>query len=234
MAALSRCCSLLFLLLAFFVTTHHAQAQIAVTAGPDSSQVAEPRQETAADSARKTEILFGRRVTRPTKAAFFAIIPGGGQFYNKKYWKVPLAVGLIGGTVAMEVYSQTQFHRYVQQKEFFAKRNITGNTRLTDAQFEESPGSRAPALVNGRTPNYTERSVIIFRRYRDQFIAYSAVAYGLTVLDALVDAHLKDFDISDDLSLNVEPTMLRTPMVAAAPGMSLTFSLTSTRSFPRK
>ncbi|QNE40194.1 hypothetical protein F1C16_11800 [Hymenobacter sp. NBH84] len=234
MSTLFRYWSLSLLLLTFLVTAHQAQAQIAVTAGPDSSQVAEPRQETVADSLRKTEMLFGRRVTRPTKAAVWAIIPGGGQFYNKKYWKVPLAVGLIGGVVAMEVYSQTQFHRYVEQKNFFLKRNITGTTRLTDAQFAESPGSRDPELVNGRTPFGTERSIIRFRRYRDQFIAYSAVAYGLTVLDALVDAHLKDFDISDDLSLNVEPAMLRTPMVAAAPGVSLTFSLTSTRSFPRK
>jgi len=230
MSTLFRCWSLL-LLLAFFVTTHRAQAQIAVTAGPDSSQVAEPRQETAADSARKTEILFGRRVTRPTKAAFYAIIPGGGQFYNKKYWKVPLAVGLIGGVVAMEVYSQTQFHRYVEQKQYLEDIGATGSTRITDAQLEASPHKD---LLNGTTLYGATRSVIIFRRYRDQFLAYSAIAYGLTVLDALVDAHLKDFDISDDLSLNIEPTMLRTPMVAAAPGMSLTFSLTSTRSSSRK
>ncbi|MBO3271931.1 MULTISPECIES: DUF5683 domain-containing protein [Hymenobacter] len=231
MSTLFRYWSLSLLLLTFLVTAHQAQAQIAVTAGPDSSQVAEPRQETVADSLRKTEMLFGRRVTRPTKAAVWAIIPGGGQAYNRKYWKIPLAVGLIGGVVAMEVYSQTQFHRYVEQRKYLDKIGATGSTKITVAQLNASP---YPKLVNGATFYGTERSIIRFRRYRDQFIAYSAVAYGLTVLDALVDAHLKDFDISDDLSLNVEPAMLRTPMVAAAPGVSLTFSLTSTRSFPRK
>ena len=231
MSILFRCWSPLLLLLAFFVTTHRAQAQIAVTAGSDSSQVAEPRQETAADSARKTEILFGRRVTRPTKAAFFAIIPGGGQFYNKKYWKVPLAVGLIGGTVAAEVYFQTYFHQYAEQYKYLRAAGATGTNAVSQTILTGSP---YPNLLNGKTLYGSQRSVIRFRRYRDQFIAYSAVAYGLTVLDALVDAHLKDFDISDDLSLNVEPTLLRTPMVAAAPGMALTFSLTSTRSSSRK
>lgn len=229
MSTLFRCWSLL-LLLAALVTTHRTQAQIAVTAGPDSSQVAEPRQETAADSARKTEILFGRRVTRPTKAAVWAIIPGGGQAYNRKYWKIPLAVGLIGGTVAAEVYFQTYFHRYVAQYQYLQEKGATGTTVVNQAILDASPH---PELLNGKTLYGSQRSVIRFRRYRDQFLAYSAVAYGLTVLDALVDAHLKDFDISDDLSLNIKPTLSRTPMVAAAPGMSLTFSLTSTRSSRR-
>ncbi|UOR05926.1 DUF5683 domain-containing protein [Hymenobacter aerilatus] len=212
-------CWLLLLLLAFLGSLQQAYAQIAVTAGADSSQVAEPRQETAADSARKTEILFGRRVTRPTKAAVWAIIPGGGQFYNKKYWKVPLAVGLIGGVVAAEVFYQIRYKRYVEQYNF-----------LSDSGVAALPRSPYPNLNAGNTVAGAQRGVIFYRRYRDQFLAYSAIAYGLTVLDALVDAHLKDFDISDDLSLNIEPTMLRTPMVAAAPGVSLTFSLTSTRS----
>ena len=58
--------------------------------------------------------------------------------------------------------------------------------------------------------------MVFYRGNRDIFYLYIGLAYGLQVVDALVDAHLQDFDVSDDLSLNWQPTLLRVPGQASA------------------
>lgn len=58
------------------------------------------------------------------------------------------------------------------------------------------------------------------------WIAYSAVAYTLNIVDALVDAHLRDFDISDDLSVHWQPHLLRVPTAPLTPGVAVSFTLT--------
>ncbi|MBX0292969.1 hypothetical protein K3G63_21175 [Hymenobacter sp. HSC-4F20] len=192
---------------------HRPLSAQTVTVGPDSARVATP---TVSDSLRRTERLFGKRVTRPQKAALLALmLPGAGQIYNHRYWKLPLVYGAIGGTGYGLYFYQKAFKEYKQGK----------------AELANLPAGTSPSILSGprvrleTSAANVEAGLVGYRRYRDTFIAYTAVAYGITILDALVDAHLRDFDISDDLALRLEPALLPTATPLPGTGLALTLHL---------
>ena len=159
------------------------------------------RKEAAADSARRTERLFGLRLTRPGKAALLAAVaPGGGQIYNRSWWKLPLVYGSLGAIGYAEYYSQQGFNEYVKAINAYD----AGELKLGNPDL----GPRA-RLETSR--NALDRGVVFYRGNRDLFLLYFGLAYGLQIVDALVDAHLKSFDVSDDLSLHWEPALLPVP-----------------------
>jgi len=170
----------------------------------------EKRALAAADSAKRTERLFGFRVTRPQKAGFLAIIPGAGQIYNRKYWKLPIVYGMVGG-LGYWVWFQQRYYGYYRD----AKRDPTS---IADIQDED-----ARRYIATLTPNNIENQLQGYRSYRDLAVLISALGYSLTILDAVVDAHLHDFDVSDNLSLNWQPGLVPVPGQAAfTPGLTLT------------
>ncbi|PJJ48036.1 DUF5683 domain-containing protein [Hymenobacter chitinivorans] len=188
-----------------------ARAQV-VTAGPDSAVVSTPP---VTDASRRTAKLFGIAMTEPSKAGLLAVmLPGAGQIYNRKFWKLPLVYGAIGGTLYGEFFYQSRYKEYL--------------TALDDFANKRKPSGPNAAQI--RDSSYAVRGLRVYRTQRDVFIAYSALAYSLTVLDAVVDAHLKDFDISDDLGLQWQPTLIWMPTAAVTPGLSLTLTLNNTRS----
>ncbi|GAA3998881.1 hypothetical protein GCM10022408_07250 [Hymenobacter fastidiosus] len=191
-----------------------ARAQAVMTAGPDSTQVTTTA---VTDSSRRTEQLFGFRMTRPAKAGLLsALLPGTGQIYNRKYWKLPLVYGAVGGTIYGEIYYQRLY------KEFkTAYAGLLQNPKIAPSGPNKD--------VIGMDSSIAYRGIVANRRPRDQFYFYIGVAYALNILDAVVDAHLRDFDISDDLSLHWEPSMLWVPTALPAPGITLTLNLTSRR-----
>ena len=159
------------------------------------------RKEAAADSARRTERLFGLRLTRPGKAALLAAVaPGAGQVYNRSWWKLPLVYGALGGIGYAEYYSQKGFKEYVTAINAYD----AGELKLGDPRL----GARASRETSR---NALDRGVVFYRGNRDLFLLYFGLAYGLQVVDALVDAHLKSFDVSDDLSVHWEPALLPVP-----------------------
>lgn len=181
-----------------------------VTEGPDSATVSQPT--VVPDSVRRTAKLFGVRMTKPSKAGFLSLmVPGLGQVYNHSWWKIPLALGAVGGTVYGEIYYQTRYRIFAD-----AYNIRTDNDPETIDSHE---------LTQGLPLTTVERGVIVYRRQRDTFLFYIALAHGAQILDAIVDAHLSEFDISDDLSLRWEPTMLRMPTAAATPGLGITLTL---------
>jgi len=145
-------------------------------------------------------------VHSPRKAAIYsAVLPGLGQAYNKKYWKVPLVyVGF--GTLGY--FIDWNNDRYDLSKR--AYRDLTDNDPNTTAYLQlkniqyydlDNPTSVAnlkQALV---------RSQDYFRRNRDLLIITTAAFWGLNVIDASVDAHFFGWDISDDLTLNWQPSL---------------------------
>jgi hypothetical protein len=174
----------------------------------------------AADSAKRTEHMFrafgypGIRLTRPGKAALLAaILPGAGQIYNRRWWKLPLVYGALGGVIYGEYFYQKGY------REFADAYNIVTNDPKK-LQSTVYLGSRA-ALV--KTVDGLNSNVVFFRGYRDIFYLYIGLAYGLQIVDAVVDAHLKNFDVSDDLSLHWEPTLMAIPgqpmALPTAPGL---------------
>ncbi|HEX8428264.1 DUF5683 domain-containing protein [Hymenobacter sp.] len=191
----------------------HAQATpptrtTVVTVGPDSTQVSTP---VVPDSVRRTARLFGLKMTRPAKAGLLsALLPGAGQIYNRRWWKLPLVYGAVGGTIYGELFYQNYYKICVEAKR---KRNDGDPDTVDDNE-----------LTREATPSQIDRGINEYRRQRDTFVAYVALAYSVQILDAVVDAHLRDFDISDDLSLRWDPTMLRMPTAAATPGIGLTLT----------
>ena len=178
------------------------------------------RQKAAVDSARRTEHLFrafgyeGIRLTRPGKAALLsALLPGAGQLYNGRWWKLPLVFGAVGGTIYGEYFYQKGYREYADAYNNITQAKNKPGTNIPYALHDEILGSRAK-LVN--TTAGLNQGVIAYRGQRDIFYLYIGIAYGLQIVDALVDAHLQNFDVSDDLSLHWEPALLPTPGQPAA------------------
>jgi hypothetical protein len=138
-----------------------------------------------------------KHVHSPTKALLWSIIPGGGQIYNRKWWKLPIIyAGLsVGGYFIVTQAMKTQIY----SNEFF---------------FREYG---ATEYYNPDLQNYSSKENIVsmrnyYRRNMEIAIGISAIFYALNLIDALVDAHLYDFDISDDLSLRVLPFATTLPV----------------------
>ena len=157
------------------------------------SKVAEPVKDKKVDSVLK--------VHSPRKAIIrSAIIPGWGQIYNKKYWKLPLVYGALGGTAYVffdniKIYKDSRFAYKAKYK--------------ASLPFDQGRDSTDYFKIK---PEYVIYSLESLRANRDQFrkyIDYSVLFFvffwGLNVVDAAVDAHLKSFDVSPDLSLMIKP-----------------------------
>ncbi|MBX2917099.1 MAG: hypothetical protein KF856_17650 [Cyclobacteriaceae bacterium] len=142
----------------------------------------------------------------PRKALLFsAIMPGAGQLYNKKYWKMPLVYGGFTITTVVVVFWDDQHRKY--RNELFGVLN-SGGTGLS---------------ASGLNTDQLRRAIDISRRQRDFFILLSGVWYLLQMVDAHVDAHLKEFQLNPKLQVKWEPHLENTMMLGRQAGFSLTF-----------
>lgn len=122
---------------------------------------------------------------RPSKAAFYsAILPGGGQFYNKKYWKIPIVWGAIGTGVYFYIRNDRQFDRYRDAY----KRRLAG---FTDDEFFGVVSD--DGLIRAQQQ---------FRRNKEVSLLVTIGLYALNIIDANVDAHLLQFNVDENLSLS--------------------------------
>jgi hypothetical protein len=143
----------------------------------------------------------------PRKATIFAIaFPGGGQIYNRDYWKLPLVYGAFGGAVYAIRWNTLRYNDFLTgYKAFFDL--TTGNPR-TDI-------TTVPVYLRDReetrdlTLDQVRRGRTAYRRYRDYAYVISVGVYALAAVEANVAAHLKTFDISEDLTLRVEPSLFQ-------------------------
>ena len=141
----------------------------------------------------------------PKRALWLAlVIPGGGQIYNRKYWKLPIVYGgLIGCLYAMN-WNNTMYKDYSQ-----AFIDLSDNDPGTQSynQFLHLGVQITPANED-RYKDIFKKRRDKFRRWRDLSFFVLVGVYALSVIDAYVDAELSEFDISDDLSLRIEPTIM--------------------------
>ncbi|RYY19164.1 MAG: hypothetical protein EOO04_22570 [Chitinophagaceae bacterium] len=152
----------------------------------------------------------------PRKAAIrSALVPGLGQIYNRKYWKLPLVYAAVGIPAYLIYYNKQWYDRARYALSVASNPPIDTPTLMT-----VHPELRAITAA---------RSVNSLRNYRDEFrknmdysILITILAWGLNVIDATVDAHLKDFDVSDEISMRVKPVIMTG---TRTPGLSLVFSL---------
>jgi len=138
-----------------------------------------------------------------------AIVPGAGQIYNKSYWKLPIVYGAFMGCG----YAITWTHgRYSNYKTAYLDlyTDIQNGTVVEDpvkTYIAVLPDGYSLSQVGGASTwlNTLKNRQSIMRRYRDYSILATVIVYALSLIDAYVDAQLFDYDISPDLTLNVEP-----------------------------
>ena len=141
----------------------------------------------------------------PKRALWLAVVlPGAGQIYNRKYWKLPIVYGGFVGCIYAMQWNNQMYHDYSQ-----AYIDLVDNDPSTQSynqflhlgtEINSSNAERYKSLFKKRKDYY--------RRYRDLSFFILVGVYGLSIIDAYVDASLSEFDISDDLSLRVEPTVI--------------------------
>lgn len=124
----------------------------------------------------------------PKKAGLYsAILPGAGQLYNKQYWKIPLIYAGAGVAVYFFVDNQKQYRKYRR------------------AYISRIDNDLSNDLEKNYSPDQLKTLQDEYKKWLDMTGLFTAVGYTLQVLDAVVFAHLKDFDISHDISLRMQP-----------------------------
>ncbi len=138
----------------------------------------------------------------PTKALLWAIVPSGGQIYNRKYWKIPIVYAGAAALTYAIWWNGSYYNKYLK-------------AYVSLADDDPSTNFFVEMLPTGQTAETVDRTWFLsalntkqlnYRRNRDLAIIGAVAFYGLTFLDAYVDAQLYDFDISPDLSLRIKPS----------------------------
>ena len=146
-------------------------------------------------------------VPKPTKALWLSLVlPGAGQIYNRKYWKLPNIYGGFLGCAYALTWNQMMYRDYSQ-----AYLDIMDDDPNTKSYLDMLPPRYD---ITGREDQFKKifkRKKDFYRRYRDLSAFCFIGVYLLSVVDAYVDAQLSEFDISPDLSMKVEPAVIGTP-----------------------
>ncbi len=162
----------------------------------------------------------------PKRAMWLAVIlPGAGQIYNHKYWKLPIIYGGFVGSIYAMQWNNQMYHDYSQ-----AYLDIMDSDPTTQSynQFLHL-GNQITSANESRYKTLFKKRKDYFRRYRDLSFFVLIGVYALSVIDAYVDASLSEFDISKDLSMKVSPTVINDrlghhPIKSNALGMQCSIS----------
>lgn len=140
------------------------------------------------------------------------MVPGWGQIENKQIWKVPIVYALFAGVGAYTIFLNNQYKDY--------RAAFYNSNQDEDNDFRFGPTPERLQNVSGAQLQSQRNS---FRNQRDFMFVVMGLAYGLNALDAYIFAHMRSFDVSDDLSANtkIEPTILH----EGTPGIRVTLTL---------
>ena len=143
----------------------------------------------------------------PSKAALLSLVPGGGQIYNKSYWKVPI---IYGGLILMTGFAVKNHNKFVDYKDESINR------------FNNDTTINFPELTDTQVLDYKD----YYERERNLNILIGLGVYVLNIVDATVDAYFFEYDISEDLTLRAEP-FIRPPNynITTLPTAGLTLTL---------
>jgi hypothetical protein len=141
-------------------------------------------------------------------------IPGWGQVINDQVWKVPVIYGILGGLGYYSVYLTKKYHDYRA-----AYYNLNPDNPNNDMRFGPTPSY----INQNADPRQIRNARNTFRNRRDLVYVGIVVAYGLNIIDAFVFAHMRSFDVSDDLSMR--PSLKPNIMAHSTPGVTLSIDL---------
>ena len=137
----------------------------------------------------------------PAKAAFFsAVLPGLGQAYNKKYWKIPMVYAALGSSLYGYLNSQSA---YTEFRNAFKSRRAGF---MTDKYYDLNNSGLVPGSPD-ISDSSLQKAQELAQDNRDLALVVTIGIYALNIIDANVDAHLKQFNVSQDLSFRWSPTL---------------------------
>lgn len=162
---------------------------VPVASGKEDS-LANSRQQVGAVQADTVHATFSVSITPQKTALYSAVIPGLGQIYNRHYWKLPIIYAGVGVAVYFIYDNSTNYNKY---------------RRMYSGYLSNDAAALADMEQSNLSPEYVKYLQDYHRRYLDITVLVTALGYTLQVLDAAIFAHLKGFDMSEDISLKVQP-----------------------------
>ena len=147
----------------------------------------------------------GGKWPNPAKATVYSILlPGLGQLYNGEFWKVPLYLGFMAGSIHFYVENSVQYKRW----------------KWIHNQATADDVTERPPIAGDTAKHYRD----VYRRYRDYSVLAILLSYVVQVVDANVFAYMQDFEVGDDISMQFTPSVIST-QYASAPALGVSFGL---------
>jgi hypothetical protein len=180
----------------------------------------------AQDSLSVTRPVKHKFQPQPLKATMMAVVlPGLGQIYNRKYWKIPLVYAGFGSMAYFISFNSTNYTKYVQATQDFIDQNPATN------RFKTVPGLENIDPATTSLQNYNNykdqlyRRIDYYKRYRDLSYIGIAAWYLASIIDANVDASLFNYDVSDNLDIAVLPTEIALPGGFVGAGLNVSLKI---------
>lgn len=146
------------------------------------------------------------------------ILPGWGQITNRQIWKVPIVYGLLGGLAWYSIDLTKRYHDYRA-----AHYNLNPRPPSQELPTDQRFGSTPDYIPESASPQELKSIRNTYRNRRDMVYIGVALAYGLNIIDAYVFAHMRSFDVSEDLSMRtrIQPSV----MAQSSPGVTFSIDL---------
>jgi Family of unknown function (DUF5683) len=168
---------------------------------------------TIVNTAAGTDTVVKKKVHSPRRATLRSLmIPGWGQVYNKKYWKVPLVYAAIGFPAYLFFDNRKWFNRTKYAL------SVVVNDRYNNLDSMNNVHPQLKALVDRKAQGALIDYRNEFRKNMDYSILFTILMWGLNIVDATVDGHLIGFDVGEELSFKMKPAMIQG---STTPGLTL-------------
>ena len=148
-------------------------------------------------------LTLKKHIHKPSTATKLSLFfPGLGQAYNKDYWKIPLAIGIVAVPTYIYFYNNDILKKLQYALEI--NNNVYGNAADSLKAFN----SIDPILNQIKnSPSALARNRTVFRQNREQALLWILIMWGINVAEATVSGHLKNFNVSSDISMDINPNI---------------------------
>lgn len=227
-------------------TDHTTEQDTVITTGSGATLTVTSQETAAGDSAVNAILSKADSVPEvslnleefkpdPKKAVLYALVPGLGQIYNRKYWKLPLVYGAFMGCLYAITWNNKTYQDYKDayfglMEDYYKVLAAQAEGGSYDGPWNESwtiyvsSGSESTYVSNTQFQENLQRRKDYYRRYRDLSIIITVGVYAISIIDAYIDAQLFDFDITPDLSLHWAPEVMpQTRYTPASYGLNCSF-----------
>jgi Family of unknown function (DUF5683) len=226
---------ILFVTGLFLTHKVHAQHTDTLIVNPQSDSILEKKDNQYSGkkmSQAERDSIDKRLHDNPKRATIYsAILPGAGQVYNKKYWKVPIVYAAIGIPAYAFFYNKSWYLKC--QYALTVAVNLADNGSVGDDSLKKVAPELQPFVkTNDQNGIITNRDS--FRKNQDYSVLFFLLFYGLNIVDATVDAHLKDFNVNSDLSFQIKPMIMPGPTPSAGITLAFDFHKPRFREFSTK